>query len=136
MKTLTTFFLSSLLLFTIPLFASIETIDRSDDISVIAVKMDADWCGKCQVMNPKLDAVMPEFKDESVLFVKFNMTDEFTTQQAGFLASRLNLDSLFNEHKGQTGYVVLIDANSGELLKTLQSDLSESKIKAEIRSVL
>jgi len=133
---LKTVLLSLLILSIAPFSMSAADTKITDEISIIAVKMDADWCGKCKVMNPKLDALMPEFKDEPVLFVKFNMTDEFTTQQAGFLADRLNLKSLFNEHKGQTGYVVLIDAKSGEPLKTLQSDLSENQIKAEIRSVL
>ncbi|TVR35348.1 MAG: thioredoxin [Balneolaceae bacterium] len=133
---LKTVLLSLLILSIAPFSMNAEDTKITDEISIIAVKMDADWCGKCKVMNPKLDAVMPEFKDEPVLFVKFNMTDEFTTRQAGFLADRLNLKSLFNEHKGQTGYVVLIDANSGEPLKTLQSDLSETQIKAEIQSVL
>ncbi len=133
---LKTVLLSLLILSIAPFSMSAADTKITDEISIIAVKMDADWCGKCKVMNPKLDALMPEFKDEPVLFVKFNMTDEFTTQQAEFLADRLNLKSLFNEHKGQTGYVVLIDAKSGEPLKTLQSDLSENQIKAEIRSVL
>jgi thiol-disulfide isomerase/thioredoxin len=103
---------------------------------IIAVKMDADWCGKCRAMNPKLDAVMPEFMDDPILFVKFNMTDEFATRQAGLLADRLNLASLFKEHQGRTGYMVLLDAGSGKTIKTLTSDLDESQLKAEIRAVL
>lgn len=110
--------------------------NQSDEISVIGVKMDAEWCGKCQVMNPKLDNVMPEFKDDDILFVKFNMTDEFTIKQAGLLAERMNLKSLFEEHKGSTGYMVLLDAGSGEVLNTLQSDLSEEELISSIRSAL
>ena len=109
---------------------------NSDEISVIAVKMDAEWCGKCKVMNPKLEAIMPSFKDESILFLKLNMTDEFTTQQAGFLAERLQLTDLFNEHKGRTGYMVLVDAKTGKTLKTLSSKLSEDELVAEIKAVL
>jgi len=109
---------------------------ETDEISVIAVKMDAEWCGKCQVMNPKLDSVMPEFENEDILFVKFNMTDEFTTQQAGLLAERLNLKSLFEENKGKTGYMVLLNAETGEVLHTLQHDQTEDELISDIRSTL
>jgi len=108
----------------------------TDEINVIGVKMDADWCGKCKVMNPKLDSIMPEFKDDDILFVKFNMTDEFTTQQAGKLAERMNLLTLFEENKGSTGYMVLVNADTGEVLHTLQSDQSEEELIRDIRDTL
>ena len=71
--------------------------------------MDAVWCGRCQVMNPKLDNVRPTFAGQPVLFVKFDMTDDFTTYQSSLLADRLNLTELYNNHAGKTGYLVLID---------------------------
>lgn len=112
------------------------TGNDTDEISIIGVKMDADWCGKCKVMNPKMDNVMPEFIDEDILFVKFNMTDDFTVRQAGKLADRMNLSSLFEENKGSTGYMVLVNANTGEVLHTLQSDQSEEELIRDIRSTL
>jgi thiol-disulfide isomerase/thioredoxin len=136
MKTLLSFF-ALLLMLSISVTPSVaSSSETAKEITVIAVKMDAEWCGKCRVMNPKLESIMPTFKDESVLFVKLNMTDEFTTQQAGFLADRLQLTSLFNEHKGRTGYMVLVNAKTGEVLKTLQSTLSEDELVAEIKAVL
>ena len=96
---LTMFFLTLGLSFT-PSDASAEIVENNtDEISIIGVKMDAEWCGKCKVMNPKLDNIMPEFKDEDILFVKFNMTNDFTTQQAGKLAERMNLSSLLKRTK-------------------------------------
>lgn len=112
------------------------TGNDTDQISVIGVKMDADWCGKCKVMNPKMDNVMPEFKGDDILFVKFNMTDDFTIQQAGKLAERMNLSTLFEENKGSTGYMVLVNADTGEVLHTLQSDQSEEELIRDIRRTL
>ncbi len=133
---LTMFFLTLGLSFT-PSDASAEIVENNtDEISIIGVKMDAEWCGKCKVMNPKLDNIMPEFKDEDILFVKFNMTNDFTTQQAGKLAERMNLPSLFEENRGSTGYMVLVNAETGEVLHTLQSDQSEEDLIRDIRSVL
>jgi len=122
-------------LFTFAAF-SLTAFAQNSDPSVIGVKMDAEWCGKCQVLNPKLSNVMPEFEDSEILFVFFDMTNDFTTQQAGFLANRLGLTDLYNEHKGRTGYMVLLNAETGEVLHTLQSDQSEEELKKDIKSVL
>jgi thiol-disulfide isomerase/thioredoxin len=136
MKTLLS--LIALLLMTSVSFANTDLLDenKTGEIKVIAVKMDAEWCGKCRVMNPKLKEVMPLFKGEPVLFVKFDMTNEFTTEQSGLLAERLQLSGLFNNHKGRTGFMVLVDAENGTVLKTLQSDLSNDQIITAIQKLL
>lgn len=118
-------------------FANTNSVNtHEEEISIIGVKMDADWCGKCKVLNPKLNNVMPEFKGEDILFLKFNMTDEFTIQQTEKLAQRLNLSELFEEHKGSTGYMVLLDATTGEVLHTLLSDLTEAELHDQIQSTI
>lgn len=106
------------------------------EIRVVGVKMDAEWCGKCRVLNPKLNSVMPEFMGEDILFLKFNMTDEFTIHQSAFLAERLNLASLFEEYRGQTGFMVLLNAKTGEQLHTLRSDQTEVELENDIRATL
>jgi thiol-disulfide isomerase/thioredoxin len=118
----------------IPMYNSLA--QSSIQPTIIAVKMDADWCGKCRVMNPKLEKIKPKFKDSTILFITFNMTDEFSTQQSELLATRLNLTDLFNMYRGRTGFIVLLDAESGEELMILQSDLSEEQLKNEIIRLL
>jgi thiol-disulfide isomerase/thioredoxin len=105
-------------------------------IQLIAVKMDAVWCGRCQVMNPKLDNVRPTFNSQPVLFVKFDMTDEFTTFQSGLLADRLNLTEFYDKHAGKTGYMVLVNPQTGLELATLTSNLSEQEITEAIANHL
>lgn len=109
---------------------------ESVEAAIIAVKMDAEWCGYCRVMNPKLDEVMPEFINESILFVKFNMTNEFTLAQSRLLAKRMDLLEVFDAQQGKTGYMLLIDSGSGDVLKRLDSDLSKEELKTEIQKVL
>lgn len=130
------FFSSILSILFVIVFSFSVQAQSNNEIEVIGVKMDAEWCGKCQVMNPKLDNIYSNFKNEPVLFIKFNMTDNFTVQQSAMLADRLNLNHLFEENKGQTGYMVLVNAQTNEVLETLHSDLSEEEIESKIRSVL
>lgn len=106
------------------------------DLKVIGVKMYADWCGKCKQMDPKLSEVKPQFKDQPILFTRFDMTNGFTTSQSEKLAGLLGLTDLFQEHKGRTGYMVLLDAQTHEVLKTLKHNQSEEELKKEIASVL
>lgn len=118
-------------------FFSLSAYGQSSaDASIIGVKMDAEWCGKCQAMNPKMDNVRRQFKDEPVLFVWFDKTDDFTTQQAGFLASELGLYDLYTEHEGQTGYMVLLNAETHEVVGRLTSDQSEEDLVADIQSAI
>jgi hypothetical protein len=109
-----------------------DTTNPNPEITVIAVKMDAEWCGKCKVMNPKLQNVLPGFQDEPMLFVKFDFTDEYTRSQARKLATRLNLQEVFERHAPRTGFLVLVDAATGVELATLTSDLSEDDIRKNI----
>ena len=119
-----------------PAFARSADHHAVAPIQLIAVKMDAVWCGRCQVMNPKLDNVRPTFNSQPVLFVKFDMTDEFTTFQSGLLADRLNLRELYDKHAGKTGYMILVNPQTGEELATLTSNLSEQEITETIASHL
>lgn len=98
--------------------------------------MDAVWCGKCREMNPKLDEVRPQFAGEPVLFVKFDMTDEFAVEQSKMLAQRLDLTEIFNANEGKTGYMLLIDPVTKEVLATLTSDLSEEDLHQKISEYL
>lgn len=76
---------------------------------------------------------MPEFMDEDILLLEFNMTNEFTIHQKALLAERLNLSSLFEEYRGNTGLMVLLNTKTGEQLHTLRSDQTEDKLKEDIR---
>lgn len=92
------------------------------EISVIAMYMYADWCGACQAIKPKMEKAKIEFEDQSVLFVKMDMTNDFSAHQSKLLASRLGLLEIFNQNEGRTGYVLLVDANTSEIIDKITTD--------------
>lgn len=137
MKTLNTF----LLALTIGLFGTVGLLHAQNDTApqepeVIGVFMHADWCGGCQKLKPKLNAVKPQFKDKPVLFTGFDKTDDFTKEQSRMLAEQMGLTQLYKDHKGRTAYVVLVDAETKEELDILKYKESEKELKNTIASAL
>lgn len=119
-----------------PLIHAQSSAETSADLKIIGVAMHADWCGKCKQLGPKYSQVMPQFEGQPILFTRFDMTNDFTISQSEKLAGLLGLTALFQEHKGRTGYVVLLDAKTHKVLKTLKHNQSEEELRQEIASVL
>lgn len=102
---------------------------------LILVDHYADWCGKCQALKAPLEAALDELADEPVLFVKFDFTDKHTKQQAEFLAAELGLDDEWNDFGGKTGFIVVIDTETREIVDRLRSTDSDElvmKIKSHL----
>ena len=119
-----------------PMTLAQNTVSTESDLKIIGVKMYADWCGKCKAMDPKLSEVRPRFEGQPVLFTRFDMTNDFTIGQSRKLASLLGLSELFEQHKGRTGYMVLVNAQTSEVIKTLKHNQSEEELEQEIAAVL
>lgn len=101
---------------------------------VLAVLMYADWCASCKVLDPKLQAVRPEFEQSDILFLRFDFTDEGTTFQSGMLAQTLGLAELYERNGGRTGYMVLVDRTSGEVMAMIRAQNSEAEIRQMLRA--
>lgn len=128
-----------LILTVIALLGSLNQANAQDNSTiknaeVIGVFMHADWCMGCKKLKPKLKAVKPKFKDKPILFTGFEKTNAFTKQQSQMLASQLGLNQLFNKHKGRTGYMVLVDAQTKKELDILKYDMSTQELKRTILS--
>jgi len=131
------FALAILVLFSYQPMAHAQSATQADsDLKVIGVKMWASWCGKCKQLDPKLSNVKPQFEGQPILFTQFDMTNDFTISQSKKMAKLLGLSDLFQKHKGSTGYMVLLDAQTHKVLTTLKHNQSEQELKQQIGSVL
>jgi len=86
---------------------------------VIALKFHADWCGYCKAMAPAYAELQKGVGDEPVLFVKLDQTDDFEKRQAQYLAHALGMEKVWSQHGGKTGFALLIDAETKEVLGRL-----------------
>ena len=109
---------------------------HSDEVKLIAVRMYADWCGYCKELDGKLDEVKGEFKDTGVWFTYFDITDDFMHQQTRIMADKLDLMHVYEQYHDQTGTMLLVNPENGEIVKEITSGISEEDLVAEIHSHL
>lgn len=104
--------------------------DDSPTPEFIAVKMYADWCRSCKILDPRLSQVQPEFTGGNILFVRFDFTDDKTIHQSSMLAGTLGLDRLYAMNARKTGYLAVVDRATGNVVERITKDHSEQEIRA------
>ncbi len=110
--------------------------DLEDAPRVIGLLFYADWCGSCKVLDPKLEAVTPEFADQPILFTRVDLTDADTQVGAEQHARDLGLEDIYAEHEGRTGFMLLVDAREKRVLGRLTHNQSEGDIRQAISQAL
>lgn len=98
---------------------------------IVAATFASSWCSACKVLKPKLAKVIPGFANDPVAFVEFDFTfgprDETRAE-----ADKYGIGDLYERNKGATGFTVLVDYDSGEILDTLTMNFSENAMKSAI----
>jgi len=105
---------------------------------VLGVLFYADWCNSCKVLDPELAKAREEsnLDTESVLFVRLDLTDETTSLQSHFLASQLGIGEFYAENAGSTGFLLLVDAETKEVLTRITKTSDADEITNVIRKAI
>ena len=103
---------------------------------VLAILFYADWCSSCKELEPKLNKVKRDFEGKPILFTRFDLTDEFTNDQAARYAALLGLENYYTDNAGKTGYMLLIDSQSKKVLGRINRQNSSEEMKAALTSAL
>ncbi|MGF1531843.1 MAG: thioredoxin domain-containing protein [Puniceicoccaceae bacterium] len=102
----------------------------------LAVLFHADWCGSCKTLDPLLKAARSQLPDDTgILFVAFDLTNQGSTNQAAMLAEVLSITPIYSEFGPKTGFVLIIDAESKEVLQTITKSETEESILAAFRQM-
>ncbi|MBT8472912.1 MAG: thioredoxin [Marinicaulis sp.] len=98
---------------------------------VIAATFASAWCSSCKILKPRLADVIPEFSDKPVKFIEFDFTfgqrDEIDEQ-----AAQEGVSDLYKDYKGATGFTLLIDKDTGEILDSLTMNHSSKAMRSAI----
>ncbi len=103
--------------------------------AVYGVLLYADWCGSCKALDPKIIKARKKanLDGQDILFVTLDLTDDTTKLQAAKMAAALGINEVYESNAGKTGFMLLIDAESGEKLARLTSKLEVTDIANQIQ---
>ena len=102
---------------------------------IIAATFSSAWCSSCKILEPRLEALVPDFADKPIKFVKL----DFTLGQRGAVADkaeREGLGNIYPQFKGATGFTLLVDADTGEIVDSLTIRHSEKAMRAAIAQAI
>ena len=129
--------LSLILMSFVPL-SSVQAENPAQESGIYAVAFHADWCGSCKILGPNITKARgkADLDNQNVLFVKLDLTNAATRHQSSLMASALGIDDFYKNNAGKTGFVLLIDAKTGETLAKLNKDMDATQIVATIKGKL
>lgn len=104
---------------------------------VIAIKFHADWCGSCKAMGPVFEEMQAKYDQQPVLYVRLDLTREAGRRQAQYMAHALGMgDDIWSEYGGKTGFVLLVDGTTGEVIEKLTPDQNLKAMGAALQDAV
>lgn len=123
------------LLSTLAILATFSAPAFAGDIA--AVRIHADWCPKCKIMDPKLEEAKAELGDDSsVRFVRL----DYTARDKEALwadAAEAGIDAPLKAYVGdrvKTGLLILIDEDTGEVVGKATADFSVQELAGALKA--
>lgn len=101
---------------------------------VIAATFNSQWCSACKILKPRLLKVIPTFSGEPVKFVEYDLT--FGPDGARQHAEADGLAGVYDRFAKATGYTLLIDADTGEIVDMLTIKHDAGAMRAAISRAL
>ena len=107
--------------------ARAQVMEVEEKPRLIAARFTADWCGQCAILQPRLDDVWPAYEDAEIERVVFDFTsDERDTPRAR--AAAAGIEHIYEPLEGRTGFLLLIDRESGEVLEMVNTSYDRAAI--------
>lgn len=102
---------------------------------LIAATFRSNWCGPCRILEPRFDSVMQDYADASIEEVRF----DFSFGRRGRLAERAaeeGISEVYARSAGSTGYVLLIDRETQDVLAHITVRYADGDIRGAIEHAL
>ncbi|WP_375548690.1 thioredoxin family protein [Oceanicaulis alexandrii] len=122
-------------LFLILLPASAEAGIRTDEPRLVAALFRSNWCGPCKVLEPRYEAVMADYAAAPLERVRFDSS----FGRRGVLARRAREEGVSQAYEataGSTGFVLLIDRETGDVLARISMAYSDADIRGALDHAL
>jgi thiol-disulfide isomerase/thioredoxin len=102
---------------------------------IIAATFSSAWCASCRILEPRLAKAIPAFAGKPVKFVDFDLTfGERPELKAA--ADADGIGDVYDRYAKATGFTVLIDADTGEVVDVITAAYSKDAIRAAVALAL
>ncbi len=102
---------------------------------IIAVRIRHDMCPFCKGFDSKFPKLVRKTKDDSVLFVTLDMSNETTQEQGAMLVSALGLESVWTGDLSKMGTIAFVNAETKQIISTAYQ-VDEKTVLAALRGAL
>ena len=112
-----------------------EALTPAEDTRVVAAMSHADWCGSCKALDPKIEAVRADNSFDGVQFLALDYTER-DADAFYAMAAEAGIEQTIRtrfQDGVKTGFVMLIDLDTGEILAELNKDMNEADMAAVIK---
>lgn len=113
----------------------ISAADRARSSQPFVVKLHANWCVVCLVTRAEWATIQDAYAGR-VRLVVFDFTTAATTEASRTEAVRLGLGPVFDDYRGETGSVLVLNADSKQVRHALRGNLTEGDYRAAIDAEL
>ena len=109
--------------------AQAETMEERPRL--VAAMFRSSWCGACRILEPRVDDVREDYQDAAVEFIRFDFT---LGRRAGLRerAEEAGISEVFLELEGRTGFMLLIDRDTGQVFEAVTTDHNRDNIRAAL----
>ncbi len=97
---------------------------------LVAARFTAAWCSQCRILEPRLDDVWPAYEDANLERVRFDFTLPPRRGAMRQRAVEAGIEDLYSQHEGRTGFLVLLDRETGEVLEMITTEHDRDAISA------
>lgn len=101
---------------------------------VIGLYFHASWCASCKTLDPEMDAAKEELKKSPFLLVTLDVSNKVTQHQAGMAASAIGLGELYEKTGVKTGFIILVNPETGEELARITKTDNAAAIVSKIQA--
>jgi len=105
--------------------AQAQTVEERPRL--VAAMFRSSWCSACRILEPRVDDVREAYEDAPMEFVRF----DFTLGRRGSLrekAEEAGIADLFDELEGRTGFLVLMDRETGQVFEIITTNYNREHI--------
>ncbi|MDQ8203045.1 thioredoxin domain-containing protein [Pelagicoccus sp. SDUM812003] len=96
----------------------------------------ANWCSACKQLEPELQTALEALKTEPFLMITLDVSNKVTQYRSGLLAQAAGIGRVYQETGVKTGFLLLIEAETGEVVDRITKTHGSRDIVSLIRQRL